>query len=193
MIVTLNCTASIQHQANVMQIATTHAVADTGTMLVFVMAGTPANNICMAPKPIQISLPSGTTITSTHICDIVIPGLLFIASIVLQGMGSFGSNGCKHVSMARRGVQSHLTKLSVPLTSTVTDIKSSMYTLVVPCGTTGMSIINYRPSVKGIESSRNSRGAQGDVFSMQLICWNSSRWLYLRTNPLPQIPSRQSV
>jgi hypothetical protein len=58
-----------------MQIASTHAVANTGAMSVFVMAGTPAKNICMATKPIQISLPDGKKIVSTHICDVDITGL----------------------------------------------------------------------------------------------------------------------
>jgi hypothetical protein len=58
-----------------MQIALTHAVADTGATSVFVMAGTPDKNICVATKPIQISLPDGTKIVSTHICDVDILGL----------------------------------------------------------------------------------------------------------------------
>jgi hypothetical protein len=58
-----------------MQIVLTHAVADTGITFVFVMAGTPAKNICMATKPTQISLPDGKKIVSTHICDVDIPGL----------------------------------------------------------------------------------------------------------------------
>jgi len=39
------------------------------------MAGAPANNIRVARNPINISLPDGKRITSTHTCDIVIPGL----------------------------------------------------------------------------------------------------------------------
>jgi hypothetical protein len=58
-----------------MQIAPTHVVADTGATLVFVMSGTPAKNIRVVTMPIQISLSDGTKITSTHICDIDIPGL----------------------------------------------------------------------------------------------------------------------
>jgi hypothetical protein len=58
-----------------MQIASTHAVADTGPTSVFVMAGAPAKNICVATKPIQISLPNRKKIVSTHICDVDIPGL----------------------------------------------------------------------------------------------------------------------
>jgi hypothetical protein len=58
-----------------MQIASMHAVANTGATSVFVMAGAPAKNICMATKPIQISLPNGKKIVSTHICDVDILGL----------------------------------------------------------------------------------------------------------------------
>jgi hypothetical protein len=86
LIVTLNCAASIQHHVNGMQIAPTHAVADTGAMLVFVMAGAPAKNIRMATKPIHLSLPDRTKISSTHKCDIDIPGLpdTLIGHIVLD-------------------------------------------------------------------------------------------------------------
>jgi hypothetical protein len=58
-----------------MQIASTHAVANTGIMSVFIMAGAPAKNIHLATKPIQISLPGEKKILSTHICDVDIPGL----------------------------------------------------------------------------------------------------------------------
>jgi hypothetical protein len=74
-IVPLNCIASTQHRANAIQTAPTHAVADTGATLVFVMAGATVKNIPMAMKPIQISLPDGRKITLTHICDIEIPGI----------------------------------------------------------------------------------------------------------------------
>jgi hypothetical protein len=58
-----------------MQIAPTHAVANTGTTSIFVMAGAPANNIHVATKPICISLSDGKKIVSTHTCDADILGL----------------------------------------------------------------------------------------------------------------------
>jgi hypothetical protein len=63
-----------------------HAVADTGAKSVFVMAGAPAKNIRLATESIQISLPDGKKIVSTHICDVVIPGLphKLIGHIVLD-------------------------------------------------------------------------------------------------------------
>ncbi len=74
-IVASNCASAVDHHANAMQIAPTHAVADTGAKSIFVMAGAPANNILVAKKPIHISLPDGKKILSTHICDVDIPGL----------------------------------------------------------------------------------------------------------------------
>jgi hypothetical protein len=74
-IVASNCTKTVKHQANVMQIAPTHAVANTGTMAIFVMAGAPADNIHMETKPIHISLPDGKKIVSTHIFDVDIPDI----------------------------------------------------------------------------------------------------------------------
>jgi hypothetical protein len=74
-IVASNCASAVKHQANTMQIAPTHAVANTGATSIFIMAGAPANNIHMATKPIHISLPNGKKIVSTHICDVDIPGL----------------------------------------------------------------------------------------------------------------------
>ncbi len=74
-IVASKCTNTVKHHANMMWIAPTHAVADTGAMSIFLMAGAPANNIRAATKPIHISLPDEKTIVSTHICDVDIPGL----------------------------------------------------------------------------------------------------------------------
>jgi hypothetical protein len=87
-----------------MQIAPTHAVADTCAMSIFVMAGAPANNIRMATKPIHISLSDGKKIISTHICDVDIPGLphILIGHIVpemkmasLLGICILCKAGCK--------------------------------------------------------------------------------------------------
>jgi hypothetical protein len=39
------------------------------------MKGTPAKNLHWADYPITITLPDGSKIVSTHICDITIPGL----------------------------------------------------------------------------------------------------------------------
>jgi hypothetical protein len=53
----------------------THAVADTGATLVFVLKGTNMKNILPAVTPLIINLPDGTVVRSTHICDYEIPGL----------------------------------------------------------------------------------------------------------------------
>jgi hypothetical protein len=39
------------------------------------MRGTPIKNLRWADHPITISLPDGSKVSSTHICDIIIPGL----------------------------------------------------------------------------------------------------------------------
>jgi hypothetical protein len=74
-----------------MQIAPTHAVADTGATSIFVMADAPTDNICMATKPIHITLPNGKKIVSTHICDVDIPGISYklIGHIVPDPMQSW--------------------------------------------------------------------------------------------------------
>ncbi len=56
-------------------IAKSHAIADTGATLIFIMKGTPVNNLRKSDNPITISLPDGSKVTSTHICDITIQGL----------------------------------------------------------------------------------------------------------------------
>ena len=53
----------------------THAIADTGATSIFIMKGTPVKNLRKSNNPITISLPDGSKVTSTHICDITIPGL----------------------------------------------------------------------------------------------------------------------
>ena len=63
-----------QHYAN-MLIELLHAIADTGATSIFVMEGTPMENIKPTMSPITINLPDGKRVMSTHTCDITIPGL----------------------------------------------------------------------------------------------------------------------
>ena len=60
------------------KIPKTHAVADTGATSVLVMANTPMKNVRIAPNPLNINLPDGKMVHSTHICDVEIPGLLHV-------------------------------------------------------------------------------------------------------------------
>jgi hypothetical protein len=53
----------------------THAVADTGATSVLVMKNTPMKNICPTTNPLNINLPDGTIVKSTHICNLEIPGV----------------------------------------------------------------------------------------------------------------------
>ena len=62
-------------QLNAMTIATSHAIADTGATSIFVMDGVDVANKRIATKPLTINLPDGRKVHSTHVCDIVIPGL----------------------------------------------------------------------------------------------------------------------
>ncbi len=57
MIVTSNCTNTVEHHVNVMQITPTHVVADTGATSIFVMASAPADNIPMVTKPYTSASP----------------------------------------------------------------------------------------------------------------------------------------
>ncbi len=51
-----------------------HSIADSGATSIFVMAGTPMDNVRKATDPLTINLPNGGIVCSTHVCDIVIPG-----------------------------------------------------------------------------------------------------------------------
>ena len=57
------------------KIPSTHAVADTGATSVLVMADTRMKNVQIALNPLNINLPDGKIVHSTHICDVEIPGL----------------------------------------------------------------------------------------------------------------------
>jgi hypothetical protein len=52
-----------------------HAITDTGATSIFVMEGTPMENIKPTMSPITINLPDDKRVMSTHTCDITIPGL----------------------------------------------------------------------------------------------------------------------
>ncbi len=61
--------------ANAITIDKSHTIADPGATSIFVMKGTPVKNLRKSDNPITISLPDGSKVTSTHICDIHIQGL----------------------------------------------------------------------------------------------------------------------
>jgi hypothetical protein len=51
------------------------AIADTGSMSIFIMEGAKVVNKQVAKKPLTINLLNGNKVMLTHICDIHIPGL----------------------------------------------------------------------------------------------------------------------
>jgi hypothetical protein len=76
-IVASNCSTNFKQLecTNAIAIAALHAIADTGATSIFIMKETPVKNLCQMDNPITVSLPDGTKVSSTHICDINIPGL----------------------------------------------------------------------------------------------------------------------
>ena len=67
------CTPSIHISRP--RIPSTHAVADMGATSVMVMANTPMKNVQILPITLNINLPDGEMVHSTHICEVKIPGL----------------------------------------------------------------------------------------------------------------------
>ena len=67
-------TPSHEH-LNTLTVVTTHAIADTGATLIFIMDTANVVNKKVATRPITIGLPDGRQVLSTHVCDIIIPGL----------------------------------------------------------------------------------------------------------------------
>ena len=76
-IITSNCKTKYKkiECMNAITIAPMHDIADTGATSIFIMKGTPVKNLRTTNNPITISLPDGSKVSSTHICDINIPGL----------------------------------------------------------------------------------------------------------------------
>ena len=68
--------ASAIPMGKTLSIPTTHAIADTGATSIFVMAGTPMDNVRQATNPLSINLPNREVVQSKHVCNIIIPGLL---------------------------------------------------------------------------------------------------------------------
>ena len=67
--------ASAIPQAVKFTVPPSHSIADTGATSIFVMAGTPMTNVRTTAAPLSINLPNGGIVNSTHVCDIIIPGL----------------------------------------------------------------------------------------------------------------------
>jgi hypothetical protein len=68
----------LQKYLNAIMIALTHAIADTGADSIFIMDGVNVVNKRITNKPLTINMPDGRKVKSTHICDIMIPGLLMV-------------------------------------------------------------------------------------------------------------------
>jgi hypothetical protein len=58
-----------------MTIALNEAIADSGATQIFVMDGTPVHNKQKTMCPLKVALADGRRVMSTHMCDIIIPGL----------------------------------------------------------------------------------------------------------------------
>jgi hypothetical protein len=58
-----------------MTIALNEAIADLGATQIFVMDGTPVHNKQKITCPLKVALADGRRVMSTHMCDIIIPGL----------------------------------------------------------------------------------------------------------------------
>jgi hypothetical protein len=56
-------------------IASNEAIADSGATQIFVMDGTPVHNKRQTTCPLKAALADGCRVMSTHMCDIIIPGL----------------------------------------------------------------------------------------------------------------------
>jgi hypothetical protein len=60
---------------NTMTIASNEAIADSGATQIFVMDSTPVHNKRKRTCPLKVALADGCRVMSTHMCDIIIPGL----------------------------------------------------------------------------------------------------------------------
>jgi hypothetical protein len=98
------CVNPSEDYLNAITNASTHVIADTGVTLIFIMDGINIVNKRVALQPLTIYLPDGRKVKSSHICNIMIPGLpqvltghvvphLAIASLI--GIRTLCNAGCK--------------------------------------------------------------------------------------------------
>jgi hypothetical protein len=59
----------------VLTIASNKAIADPGATKIFIMDGTPVHNKQKKMCPLKAALAEGRRVMSTHMCDIIVPGL----------------------------------------------------------------------------------------------------------------------
>ena len=58
-----------------MTITSNEAIADLGATQIFIMDGTPVHNKQKTMRPLKVALADGRRIMSTHMCNMIIPGL----------------------------------------------------------------------------------------------------------------------
>ena len=98
--------APVNHVVSAVTISRDRAIADTGATSIFIMDGVDVDNKRIALKPLTVNLPDGRMVQSSHVCDIMIPGLptvltghivpsLSVASLI--GIRPLCKAGCKVV------------------------------------------------------------------------------------------------
>jgi hypothetical protein len=78
MVIASSCSSNFSRLecVNATGIADLYAISDTGATSIFVMIGTLIKNLGRTDNPITVCLPDGSKVSSAHICNINIPGLL---------------------------------------------------------------------------------------------------------------------
>ena len=83
-----------------MTIASNEAIADLGAAQIFIMDGTPVHNKRKTTCPFKVALADGSRVMSTHMCDIIIPGLLTMLVGHIVPELSIAPHGCPHRTLS---------------------------------------------------------------------------------------------
>ena len=83
-----------------MTIASNEAIADSGATQIFITDGTPVHNKRKTTCPFKVALADGSRVMSTHMCDIIIPGLLTMLVGHIVPELSIAPHGCPHRTLS---------------------------------------------------------------------------------------------
>jgi hypothetical protein len=177
-----------QQYLNAITIKTNQAIADTGATSIFIIEGTPVNNLRPSSQPLTINLLDGSRVKSTHMCNITIPGLPVILTghivpkltiALLIGIRVLCDAGCTMVftkakfvviyngKIILRGYKDPSTDLwTLPIDATAEDTKGKVGT---PHKTTSVIDNSERIDLKTFTHSVRTR-ANSVMFAHQSLC-----------------------